>query len=308
MVDENHSSEVCTRRFINMWKNKAYKLPLPMAHGRCCWGCTHGWIMTVDQNLVISLLNPVSQVCFDLPPHSTLENQVQSPQPIVDWFSFIRKAAVFKIRDVFVTMIIYGQDNRLAFHWHHEGSLWLTVPSSYIRFIDVVCFGNQVFALSITGRLFLVEFDGPDPPRIIFVSSSPPDQYGWQQKHLVHSPDQLLLIFHDPCLSSVLKFKVYRFDFNANTWKVLQSLGECVLFVDDSQSFSILAGDDFKSNSIYFAIDNLQWFWGVKDEWEYCGVYHMEDDTIERLSLKMSYMGDVFPHYICPTWLIPTLS
>ncbi|KAM7529987.1 hypothetical protein LguiB_033397 [Lonicera macranthoides] len=306
MVNENQGSEVCTRCCISMGKNKAYKLPLPMADGRRCWGSTHGWIVTVDQNLIISLLNPVSQVCFDLPPHSTLENQVQSPQPIADWFSFILKAAVFKIRDVFVTMIIYGQDYRLAFHRHHEGNSWLTVPSSHICFIDVVCFRNQVFALSVTGELYLVHIDGPGPPRIIFISSSLPDQKAWLQKYLVHISDQLLLIFRNTRKSSVLKFKVHSFYFNANTWKVLQSLGECTLFLDDSQFFSISAGDDFKSNSIYFAMDTLQWFWGVKDEWDYCGVYRMEDDTIERFSLPN--MGEVSPHYICPTWLIPTLS
>ncbi|KAM7529984.1 hypothetical protein LguiB_033394 [Lonicera macranthoides] len=310
MVDENHSSDVCARRFISMWKNKVYKLPLPMAHGRRCWGSTHGWIVTVDQNLVISLLNPVSQVCFDLPPHSTLENQVQSLQSNIDWFSFIHKAAVFKIRDVFVTMIIYGQDYRLAFHRHHEGSAWLPVPANYIRFIDVVCFGNQVFALCMTGRLFLVEIDSPHLPRIIFLSSLPPDQNSWQQKHLVHSSGQLLLIFHDPYQSYMIKFKVYRFDFESKAWVVLQSLGESVLFVDDSQAFSILAGDDFKSNSIYFAVENLRWLLGMEEnyEWEYCGVYHMEDETTETFLLKMSSVGEVFPHYISPTWLIPTLS
>uniref|UniRef100_A0A5B7BKM4 KIB1-4 beta-propeller domain-containing protein n=1 Tax=Davidia involucrata TaxID=16924 RepID=A0A5B7BKM4_DAVIN len=304
MLDENHTSEFI-RGFFNIYKNKMHKLRLPEAHDRRCWGSSHGWLITIGHDLEIRLLNPITQASINLPPQSTFENRISVK---VDWYVFIHRATVFKIQDELVTMAIYG-NHSLAF-CRPGDSLWTTVQiSTYFLFINVVCYRNQVFALSIMGTLVLVEIDGPDPPRAIYMASPPKDEKHWQQIYLVESSRDLLMVFCYEANSAyrhkLVKFRVYKFDFDSREWTILESLGDCVLYVDDSHCTSGHAWDDFECNSIYFAQDNLDWWLTHAQKFVgyYMGVYRMKDKSTEIFCLG----EDPPSHYISPIWVTPTL-
>ncbi|CAK9184056.1 unnamed protein product [Ilex paraguariensis] len=305
VLNEYHNSDVPLRRIFSTCKFKEHKLLLPEAHGHQIWGSSHGWLVTVGQDLGLHLLNPITRVCIDLPTHCTLGIQAYAN---VDWFSFIRKATVFKIQDEFVTMAIYGHHYSLAFA-RQTDSAWTTVQvSTHVLFIDFVCFNSWILALSVVGTLFLVEIDGPDPPRILDIASPPKDEKGWQQIYLVESSGNLLMVFRyeNIYLPKTVNFKVYQFHFSTGQWTILEDLGDRVLFVDDFYCTSVSACDDFRGNGIYFTKDNLDFLMRIEQNWDgqYIGLYHMNDDTTEIFRL-----GDVSPScYTCPIWLVPTLS
>ncbi|KAA8517281.1 hypothetical protein F0562_017574 [Nyssa sinensis] len=305
MLDENHTSEFI-RGFFNISKNKIHGLMLPEAHDCRCWGSSHGWLITVGHDREIRLVNPITHVSINLPPQSTFENQVNVK---VYWFDFIHNATVFKIRGELVTMVIYGDRYSLAL-CRPGDSLWTTVRNStHFLFINVICYGDQVLALCMRGALVVVVVDGPDPPRAMYMASPPTAEKGWQQIYLVESSGDLLMVFRYEVYSSyqnnMIEFRVYKFDFDSREWTILESLGDRVLYVDDSYCTSFYAWDDLECNSIYFAKDNLDWWLtcALKFEGYYMGVYRMKDKTTDIFCLGK----DPPSRYTCPIWVMPTL-
>ncbi|KAM7529983.1 hypothetical protein LguiB_033393 [Lonicera macranthoides] len=306
ILDVNHNSEALIRCNLSLCRSKAFKLRLPEANSRC-WGSSSGWVVSIDNDLVIGLLNPITHVFIVLPPLYALENQIHTK---IDWFSVIYKANVLRIKDGFLTVVTLGMHHNLYFARAGD-SAWTIVQLSYPNIsVSVMCFKDQIYAASAYGALLLIEIDGPNPPEATLITLTPNHEKGWKHIHLVESSGDLLMIFHYAYADVIVKFKVYKFDFNTKEWMIVGSLGDHTIYVDYSHSFSIPALDEFGCNSIFFVEDSMGWQWGLNQEyeWQCCGVYHMEDKTIETFSVNMRDLDGSFPPYTYPTWMIPSLG
>ncbi|KAM7524425.1 hypothetical protein LguiA_014327 [Lonicera macranthoides] len=307
ILDVNHNSEALIRCNLSLCRSKAFKLRLPEANSRRCWGSSSGWVVSIDNDLVIGLLNPINHVFIVLPPLYALENQIHTK---IDWFSVIYKANVLRIKDGFLTVVTLGMHHNLYFARAGD-SAWTIVQLSYPNIlVSVMCFKDQIYAASAYGALLLIEIDGPNPPEATLITLTPNHEKGWKHIHLVESSGDLLMIFHYAYADVIVKFKVYKFDFNTKEWMIVGSLGDHTIYVDYSHSFSIPARDEFGCNSIFFVEDSMGWQWGLNQEyeWQCCGVYHMEDKTIETFSVNMRDLDGSFPPYTYPTWMIPSLG
>ncbi|CAI9761183.1 unnamed protein product [Fraxinus pennsylvanica] len=253
MLREFTEGDVSVRQFLSLTRFKIYKFPLPEANGCRCWGTSHGWVVTLSQSFAIRLVNPLTRACLDLPHHSMLRSQGHIE---VDWFAAIQNAFVLKVRDEFVTMVIYSHNRCLSFAKYGDGT-WTVVPFSIpVYLINIVCFKDKILALTMVGTLILVEIEGPDCPRARCIASPPADERGWENMYLVESSENLLLVlrYNHHCTH---QFKVYKFDIFKRKWMAAVDLENNVLLVDDYGCTSVSACGSIKPNCIYSAQDNL---------------------------------------------------
>ncbi|KAL3534656.1 hypothetical protein ACH5RR_003117 [Cinchona calisaya] len=304
MLNEKQENGVLLRRFFSLSKSKVYKLPLPEAHGCRCWGSSHGWIVTIDRGYKIFLLNPITRVWISLPPCRTLGKQIISTN---DWFGIINKASVFKIRGELVACAIYGKCCELAFARPGDmawSTLQLHVP---VYFCSIACFKDQIFALSMVGVLYFLQTDSRHPPGLKLIAAPPKGEKGWQQTYLVESSGHLLMVigYKDSNWMKKMKFKVYRFDFNAETWSAVEDLAGSVLFIDDNLCSSVSTSLCHKRNSVYFMADNLDYMLTTDTRFmgQYMNVYDLKDKSCEVYCIGHH---DRFS-YTCPSWVFTTL-
>ncbi|KAH7843073.1 hypothetical protein Vadar_012361 [Vaccinium darrowii] len=192
-----------TRAFFSFYKNKRHLVPLPESQGRRCWGSSCGWIFTIRLDLQMHLLNPVTRIRINLPPHSTFSQEFTLKLAAArDWYRthFVRKAFVFKMSkrkgDILV-MVTHGKNCCLAFA-RPGFSSWVTVESStpYV-FKDVTVFDGRIFAVCDSGALLIVEdiADGPSSAGSVREVASPPNgAMDWEKMYLVESYGELLLL------------------------------------------------------------------------------------------------------------------
>ncbi|XP_024025937.1 protein VARIATION IN COMPOUND TRIGGERED ROOT growth response [Morus notabilis] len=106
MLSENSGSS--SHSFFNLHNNNGFILELPAVVRRRIWGSSYGWLVTVDPELEAQLMNPISQVCINLPPFPTMHNQLSRKNQ----FHMIHKILVFKIKiDKFLLMVIFNPEN-----------------------------------------------------------------------------------------------------------------------------------------------------------------------------------------------------
>ncbi|XP_022862292.1 F-box protein SKIP23-like isoform X2 [Olea europaea var. sylvestris] len=296
MLGEYTEGDVSIRQFLSLTRFKIYKFPLPEANGCRCWGTSHGWIVTLSQSFAIRLVNPLTRACLDLPHHSMLRSQGDIE---VDWFAAIQKAVVLKVRDDFVTMVIYRYNRCLSFAKYGDGA-WTVVPfSNLVYLVNIVCFKDRVLVLTMVGTLILIEMEGPDGPRARCIASPPGDERGWENMYLVESSESLLLVLHYNHRSTH-RFKVYKFDIFKRKWMAAVDLGNNVLLIDNYGCTSVSACGSIKPNCIYFAQDNLGSSVVPQQELKMI-VFNIKDNRTDVQRLNASSFYD------CPVWTTPAL-
>ncbi|PSS15736.1 F-box protein [Actinidia chinensis var. chinensis] len=301
MLSDNQNSDI--RSFFGLYRDKVYDLELPEARGRRCWGSPHGWLVTTGSDLKIQLLNPLTRACINLPPQLMFNIRFNIHR---EWYQFIHKAIIIKeSNEEFLVMAIYGPYKDLAFSRPGYSS-WVNVEdSSNYRFIDVVFFKGQIFALCDGGSLVVVDINAPGPLKVVCIAS-PPNQYAWEQLYLVESSGNLLVVYryerHEP-----INVEVYKFDLNALEWMKLDDLGNLALFVGDNYSMSISSSSisNCKFNCIYFIGDSVEQWWAYDESCigRNTGVYSMVDGTVEPFFFGADYPS----YYSCPNWVTPAL-
>ncbi|KAF8412282.1 hypothetical protein HHK36_000243 [Tetracentron sinense] len=125
MLAEKKNSN--TRAFFNLSKVMVHEHMLPKAHGKRCWG-SQGWLITFSIDLNISLLNPLTRVQIQLPPHRTFKDHYKICEddeecnytPAEMQKVYICKAIVSSSPSStspsdYVVMVIHGPKIQLAF-------------------------------------------------------------------------------------------------------------------------------------------------------------------------------------------------
>lgn len=313
MLSDNENSNM--RSFFSLYRDKEYELELPEACGRRCWGSSDGWLVTIGSDLEIHLLNAFTRDQMRLPAGNTFQFLFNV---VDDWYQIIDKAIVTRkpsqstaSKDDFLIAAIYGPLRQLAFTKPGYAS-WITVEESFqYRIMDVACFNDQIFAISATGTLLVVD-NNLQLPEIVHIAV-PPQKWAREQVFLVESFGELLMIYQYVYVGNSnrtgepIQFEVFKLDFGTREWTQLMDLGDRAIFLGDNISMSVSATNliNIRRNSIYFVGSKVEHWWRYDEHFvdRDSGVYNMASRIVEPF-----YFGADYPsYYSCPIWLTPTL-
>ncbi|GMN26758.1 hypothetical protein TIFTF001_047830 [Ficus carica] len=302
-----------SRPFFSLHNSRVFMLDLPAAIGRSIWGSPHGWLVTVGPELDAQLMNPISQVCVNLPPFSTMQNQLARGNR----FHKVQKLFVFKTKIhplKFLVIAILHPGHQLVFT-RSSGDIgeWAFVsnPKEFF-FRSVAYFEHQLYALCDNGSLVSIDFNGSIAARAEFVASHPMHEFvGYQPHHektgrayLVSSQDDLFGVFRysskDIGFERTVQFFVYKFDFESLEWEPERSIGDKAFFVGSGNSWSISLADtvNCSSNSIFYG-DDLEGGLGLDN-----GIYDLE--TLQTELLRFG--ANVPRSQPLTTWITPSLT
>ncbi|PIA64252.1 hypothetical protein AQUCO_00100023v1 [Aquilegia coerulea] len=302
--DQHHTSACQTRNVYSLSEKKIlpnFQLRVPLS--KFCRGSSHGWLITLDENLTdVHLLNPFLLVDneIQLPPLTSL------PHEEGDIYNecFLPKVVLSAnpaSNPNYAAMAIYGQFNTLAFLKSGDKT-WKSLDNKHMVMEDVIYFKDHFYSVSYVGSVFSCDVNHPHP-KIEIVAPCPSNHKG--KNYLVDFFGDLLQIrrvMMDPSEDYTARFEVFKLDLCTRKWSQLESLGDQALFVGDNYSVS-LSSSDFPV-CIYFTDDNIEQFcaeeeFGGND----IGVFDLKDKTIEpHYPTKSKFMLPA------PIWIEPTLQ
>ncbi|GMN31335.1 hypothetical protein TIFTF001_041575 [Ficus carica] len=308
MLSETAQSD--TRSFLSLFhKRTNFELTLPAARGKRIWGSPRGWIVTLDDELQVHLLNLISQIQLQLPPLPTSEtfHLVRS-----DCFRRLHKSLTFKISPTeLLIAVITHQPNSLCFTRVPSGDVeWITVrnPNNFI-FRDVAYLKGQVYALCENGSIVKIKFNEPFAAATHFLASGPEGETA-DRVYLVKSSDALFGIFrHGEDVADyglAAEFAVYKFGMEGKMWEEKWSIGDSAFFVGNGNSWAVssAARANCKKNSIYFTDDD----WEQEKSLYLFGVYDMETWETDYQTMGSETGGDPGTQYSRPTWVAHGLT
>ncbi|OAY50511.1 F-box protein SKIP23 [Manihot esculenta] len=310
-----HKNSPNHRGFHNLSDGKTYFLEFPQAHEKRCCGCSHGWLVMVEDTPSIFLLNPLTKARIELPSLSTFPNfptevVYQNCRNLNENFnrnvklrireSYIRKAIISEDPSMvtnFTVMAIYhtvNDNENLAFCRSGDHS-WSTIneTSPGPHYKDIMFHAGKFYVVDDKGRVSICNTD--EPSSMIHVAESPPvpPKMGYKQWYLGSLDQDLLLLgrFRNYGVPNyeyqTRRFVVYKLDASKLTWLELDGLDDKIFFLGWNCFHSISALDykNCKGNCIYFTDDNF----GVCSDfpWEGhdFGIFDFDDGVIKRLGL-----------------------
>lgn len=266
------------RTCISMIEKRAWEMELPEARGKYCWGSFQDWLILVSEigcfSLDISLLNPFTKRKIDLP---------------VTW-NFYHKMVLSGIPSMqkFVCMLVHGQCGELAF-WVPGAQSWHPYKLVDEPFEDAVFCNGSFYLLSkdynvwqIDATTVFATISGDDSSNVAAASEikrqfheiNMPQTHtnGGVLRYLVESCSNILLVcrFFSNKPTATLEtenFEVHMLDMAQMSWKKVDNLGDCVLFLGKccARSFSSRELGVNIHNCIYFSNDHAAPWW---NEWD----------------------------------------
>jgi hypothetical protein len=286
-----------------------YPFKLPNSYYHICCGFSHGWLATINKSHAITILHPFKNVApISLP---TLENRPYSLSE-VGYKVILSADPITRPNDYMVVAShtnIYG---RFAFIKAGQ-SCWNYVWFSGWRhsFMDFMFYGGLVYAVSKDHGM--VSFN---PGRYQRITPNPIEDiafHGSFKGYLVKSLEGDLWMVKR-FFTFKGDFQVYKLEFAAETGKFkqmlkLESLGDNVLFLGDTDSISVSASYFFgclKKDSIYYT-EGIN---ANKLDCATCGpfhigIYNVRDGTFARHNLQNHFFNKQQPP---PFWVLPNFQ
>ena len=193
-----------------------------------------------------------------------------------------------------------------------QGQWAIVTNPDNLKFNDVACFNDKIYALCDNGKLVCLELDAPLAAEVQVIAPQPSEEeIGTPQKlYLMKSHKNLIAVFryrfHNPkkMRQETKRFLVYNFNFSASKWEVTD-LKDCTAFVGDGNSWCIPTTTiPCRSNRIYFTDDNweLQVYPGVAYGGRDVGVFNIAQRKIQQLP----FGKDNPRFYSRPNWVTPS--
>ncbi|PIA56571.1 hypothetical protein AQUCO_00700724v1 [Aquilegia coerulea] len=291
------------RGFVVVGEQHIQKLELPEVHDTYCIGSSGTWLIIVDIEKKIHLLNPFSRVQIDLPSLTTLENDY--------WERFVTKVIISSTPTSSadcIAMAIHLSSNNLAIARPGD-EFWTTVETPLYWIDDIIFYQEQFYTVNVEGKVMVCNIgDGGQSPKFSVLFDDLEKVSCARIRYLVEWLGEILLVekFADDSYITH-RFKVYKLDFASRKWIELKSLGEHSLFLGLNTSVSVLASDDYsgwvKKNCIYFTFDNTllqhRRLNGTHADID-VGVFDLEDNSIKPLYEGISTSGRSRPVWIIP--------
>ncbi|XP_059630117.1 F-box protein SKIP23-like [Cornus florida] len=299
-----------------------------------CVGSSHGWLVLLDENTDLFLLNLFSRVRIQLPnkealPHILSVQKNSEGTVLVTYkvghyrqytspLKYLHKQLIRKVilssnpshNNNYRIVIIDGNQLKLAFFrpgddawtglevWGFHGSLPIKIttidPSFPIKEVEEP-WQKDLY----TTRCYLVETSGD----LLLV-----ERYTGEYVHdgvPVYEEDLLNGQTNHPlvCPYKTLQFRVYKLEFGQKKWVEVKSLSNSMLFLDGNHSMSLSAHDfpEYKANSIYFTDD-----YGDRMDEDYLyGGHDMSIFNLDDRSVEPFYQCNMQKIQPPPFWVVP---
>ncbi|XP_058779408.1 F-box protein At2g26160-like [Vicia villosa] len=257
----------------------SYKFKLPVPYNKRLCGSSHGWLAKVDSSskvTLIKLLNPFKDaVSITLPPIYFRDMYRRKSYEYDVHKVVLSTNPTFKPHD-YVVVAIYNMRKCLAFLKAGQKN-WTYIDDIHHLFTDVIFYKGLVYAVGLWNKIVSFDLsclkDGRVIPKIVSLKG---DDYA-HRAYLVKSLEgDLWLVrkfigYHgdeddedntEPS-SGTKRFEVYNLELDVQTGELIQmlkieSLGDNVLFVGDSDSVAVSASyfsNHLQKDSIYYTDD-----------------------------------------------------
>ncbi|XP_071702928.1 putative F-box protein At5g55150 [Rutidosis leptorrhynchoides] len=309
------------RELFFLSNNTIRKIRLPEAYVKSCVSSS-GWLLTVGDDYVTKLVNPLSRETFDLPDmfeHADYDDGIrkvlfssQSQMVVVLWGCL--KLTFCCIGDVNWTRIETCWHGAIHDITYYDGRVYFIDEKFRIKSCDA--HGNDPVVVDVSqlpkcfrsGGLEIVYILGLDDER---------------KKLLVVIKELLTILTEDGFMAELVTYKtknfqVFEYDLVNGEWLKVNDLGKRTLFVGFSSSFCVEdTSGVIKANCIYYTHhsplciqmsatnrhDKLyrsqsNWRSYTGSEWD-MGIYHMCDETIE----PTHFIGDLSTQVSPPIWV-----
>uniref|UniRef100_A0A7N2M2Q9 Uncharacterized protein n=1 Tax=Quercus lobata TaxID=97700 RepID=A0A7N2M2Q9_QUELO len=270
--------------FFNLW------LELPTSDQKRCWGSPHGLVVT---------LGPYEAYLV----HVRKEEQIALPplNPI---------RALAQLEEVAFNR--GGDEAALNRRGQGQWAIVTVTNPDNLKFNDVACFEDKIYALCGYGQLLRLELDAPLAAKAEVINRQPrKEEIGTPQKlYLMKSQKNLIAVFrytfHNPkkMRQETERFLVCNFNFSESKWKVTD-LKDCTAFVGDGNSWCIPTSTiPSRNNCIYFTDDNweLQMYPGVAYGGRDVGVFNIA----QKVTQQLPFGKDNPRFYSRPIWVTPS--
>ncbi|KAF6175160.1 hypothetical protein GIB67_022841 [Kingdonia uniflora] len=304
------------RCFYNLCNKVVYNPVMDVPSEKYCVSSTHGWLVSVDLDFKVELMNPFSFVKekIELPPLTSFDQHETTEELSPDGYM---KRTVLSANPTwtsnYAAMIIYGVQNKLAFSKPGDKQ-WTTVAHEHKCFNDLIYYKDEFYAVDGEGMVVACDIKDHSQPKVRKVALPPPDG-PYRKNYIVESLGELLQVRRvlefdfDGCCSTynTIAFKVFKLDqCDPIKWMEMKTICGQTLFLGDNASNSLSSSDfpQCKPNSIYFTDDarNLYGMMGPHD----IGVFCLEDGCgqIVEPNPLIDFKGLMPP----PIWVEPTLE
>ncbi|KAM7251548.1 hypothetical protein ACFE04_023431 [Oxalis oulophora] len=271
------------RLFCNVFDNcVSYCINLPELLCRKSRCVGFGWMLTINLDLQINLINPLSKRKIDLPPESSFTKHHRCPH-----------SEPMRIRDLTIQKAVVSTNpwNTGAKH-HNKNCIIMTI---YGEFRDVVYYKDKFYAVDNYEVFACMNVDNDDLeiPIAKHVANIPTWVDHLSHKYLVESCGELLLVCRSydetsrPYLTKkfdVLKLKKKN-EISGEYYEFVkvESLDGQALFIGDSASFSLSASKTkgMKGNCIYFTDDHFLNYLCEQGSGSDMGVLDLEDGKVK---------------------------
>ncbi|KAH7658571.1 F-box domain-containing protein [Dioscorea alata] len=300
-------------RFLNLSEEKVYQIEISELHGRLCVGSSHGWLITIDIDLNMNLLDPFSKAQVKLPQleydasnalHKHFYESFRLHEPEIRRDMFIYKGVLsgnpYKSFDYIVIVILFG-NFKLGF-WRPGDLIWTTIDSDF--FVeDVIWYNGAFYVVGAHGQVCLVELGMNH--KLIEISSTCDNDYlrvnrhlEGMEKYLVDFMGDLVLVYRHYIEGNndedddyhTRSFMLFKLDQKVNKFIELKSINNNILVLGANHAMLIpttTVVDKTKSNIIYFSDDYKysKHKYGYNDS----GVYNIRDQSVTLFPLRNIY-------------------
>ncbi|CAL9133294.1 unnamed protein product [Musa acuminata var. zebrina] len=322
------SDDPFAAHFFSLSEQKVYTIPLPgpPIRYRLFVGSSHGWLITIDKQLKIQLLNPINGAQINIPSILTYDhighildpwgrirshayNIYYDQQPVEDLPRLNFKAMLSSdpSRGDYIVTLIHYPYGGISFTRSSDNK-WTTMslPGLYD---DAIFYRDQLYA-TFDGRIDIWD-DLDQEWKTVLVDIYPFHISFWS---LVHTPSCDLLhvwgkiipmVEHNDDIETPLMI-VYRLDIHNGTFVQVNNLGEYAIFLCNNQSLCLSCKDlpELKPNHIYFTNDFWWWNDHHREKCRDVIVYDLENNTFSYILHSDARLNMPPPIWITPSPLL----
>ncbi|KAF8389341.1 hypothetical protein HHK36_026035 [Tetracentron sinense] len=310
MLAEKENSD--TRNFFSLSKGgMIQERLLPEARGTRCWS-SHGWLITIADDLSMFLLNPVTRAQIQLPHQRTFkDNSYRNPRNAKE--VFIHRAILSSSpswSSNYVVMVIHGV---VVFDIESPNSTEARIvtkpPDELLGIVYSMLYIVELSgALVVVSRTYVEDDPKGDSEEGEEEEASEEDEDSEVEEDSEEegeveedSEEEGEVEEEEGVMEDDLPrflnisyqtagFQVFELDLTSGKWAKLSNLGDKAMFLGHNSSMSVVASDipGCEANCIYFTDDNFSYYFshsdgGGKD----MGIFNLQDGSI-----KQHYMGD----------------
>ncbi|KAK6935317.1 Domain unknown function DUF295 [Dillenia turbinata] len=314
MLADNNNYTENTREFFDLSNyGIIQKLNLPEVKGRKCFS-SHGWLITISDDLDITLLHPLSRREISLPNLDTLGLpdmlHIDFNASSCYFYKAILSSSPSRSSN-YVVMLIHGTllgQAQLAF-CRAGDKYWTPIDKWFEHYSDVTHFENQFSAVDCEGNVVVFDVNGRH-----IVDFSVPEIFVENyvnRLYVVELTGKLMMVCRviegQRENYGTRKFEVFEIDLATGFRNRIKDLGNNSIFLGFNSSISVDCAivNGCRPSCIYFTDDGEEPYHGPPPEaplgrGKDMGIYDMMEGTVEPLPY---FEGESYSRITPPMWV-----